>query len=165
MPYADPEKRRAYQKAYGYAYYHKHTWNALRGTEESRKRLSEAQKRRYAKNPKQKSMPVCHPDKKYHAGGYCSECYWVKIQKPSVEGRRFLAKYGIVKAQAEEAKMKQDGRCALCKNIPKLWHTDHNHQTGKFRGMLCSSCNTMLGSYERMKKIPGIEDYLRSQGL
>ena len=35
---------------------------------------------------------------------------------------------------------------------------DHDHATGKFRGLLCGTCNTRLGWYERRKDV--IENYL-----
>ena len=37
----------------------------------------------------------------------------------------------------------QGGCCAICKS-PVLYlkvHTDHDHKTGKVRGLLCVSCN------------------------
>ena len=41
---------------------------------------------------------------------------------------------------------KQDGRCAICGVRPKRkLHIDHCHSTGRFRGLLCSSCNTGIG--------------------
>lgn len=43
----------------------------------------------------------------------------------------------------------QDQRCAVCRtDDPKHkygWHTDHDHATGGVRGILCHSCNTLLG--------------------
>jgi hypothetical protein len=46
---------------------------------------------------------------------------------------------------------KQNGVCALCKfpEIGKRLAVDHNHQTGKIRGLLCQSCNCLLGLVEK----------------
>jgi hypothetical protein len=38
--------------------------------------------------------------------------------------------------------------CAICgapNSGAKRLHIDHDHETGKFRGLLCSNCNTTLG--------------------
>lgn len=46
----------------------------------------------------------------------------------------------------------QFGKCKIC-GIDKVdnrqhkhFHIDHNHNTGKIRGLLCSKCNTLLGA-------------------
>lgn len=51
----------------------------------------------------------------------------------------------------------QDGRCAICgdketygEGTRKL-PVDHNHTTGKVRGLLCSACNLSIG---KMKEDP-----------
>lgn len=42
----------------------------------------------------------------------------------------------------------QNGVCAICNSPPapgKILCVDHNHATGKLRGLLCTNCNTALG--------------------
>lgn len=40
----------------------------------------------------------------------------------------------------------RDPICAICK-VPKRLVTDHNHDTEKVRGRLCTKCNTALGKF------------------
>lgn len=43
----------------------------------------------------------------------------------------------------------QGGGCAICGNPPRTrkLHADHDHATGKVRGLLCYRCNRALPSY------------------
>ena len=45
---------------------------------------------------------------------------------------------------------RQDGRCALCgKRSPRRrLDRDHDHLTGRFRGLLCRRCNRALAPFE-----------------
>ena len=58
---------------------------------------------------------------------------------------------------------KQKGYCAICgKHQSKVKFRlaiDHNHKTGKIRGLLCSFCNTSVDWCENNKE--KIEDYLK----
>ena len=52
---------------------------------------------------------------------------------------------------------KQKGCCAICglhelEHNGKL-HVDHNHETGKVRGLLCTRCNTALGKFKESPTI------------
>jgi Recombination endonuclease VII len=57
--------------------------------------------------------------------------------------------YGISLADWEKLFASQGHRCAGCGSFDpkskKGWHTDHDHETGKVRGILCSTCNVALG--------------------
>ena len=55
----------------------------------------------------------------------------------------------------------QDNKCKICTkelDMAKGTHVDHDHNTGKVRGVLCHPCNTKLGWYE--KNSTGVENYL-----
>ena len=45
----------------------------------------------------------------------------------------------------------QKGKCAICgikrENIKRDFANDHNHKTGKIRGLLCGNCNMGLGQF------------------
>lgn len=47
----------------------------------------------------------------------------------------------------------EHGTCEICGHTetrrPQLMQRDHDHRTGRFRGLLCASCNTRLGWLER----------------
>ena len=54
--------------------------------------------------------------------------------------------YGITPVEYAELYIKQDGRCAICLDKPiQRLAIDHDHQTGKVRGLLCIKCNRALG--------------------
>lgn len=83
----------------------------------------------------------------------------------------FRRKYGITYADVLRAYDSQFGLCANhgCSREVSLnvrpgngrAVVDHNHQTGKFRALLCMHCNTLLGTVENsLGKILGLMDYL-----
>jgi hypothetical protein len=58
--------------------------------------------------------------------------------------------YGITLGDYDQMVEKQNGKCAICESTePKSngarFAVDHDHKTGKVRGLLCGSCNTGIG--------------------
>lgn len=41
----------------------------------------------------------------------------------------------------------QTTNCGLCGDVTDVWCADHDHKTGKFRDMICHSCNKGLGNF------------------
>lgn len=58
-----------------------------------------------------------------------------------------VREYGITLEQHKSMYIDQNGRCALCgEPVPyDMVNTDHDHKTGKIRGILCRKCNMGLG--------------------
>lgn len=65
--------------------------------------------------------------------------------------RRLLI-YGITPDDFKKLLAKQKGKCAICKKRKQTLHVDHNHKTGKVRGLLCGNCNRGLGLFFDNKK-------------
>lgn len=64
----------------------------------------------------------------------------------AVESRagHLMRSYGITEAEREEMIAAQGGVCVICQEAPAE-HVDHDHQTGKVRGVLCFGCNAGIG--------------------
>jgi Pyruvate/2-oxoacid:ferredoxin oxidoreductase delta subunit len=63
------------------------------------------------------------------------------------------ARYGLTSAQWDALYAEQGGRCAACgQHCPSrgryALHTDHDHNTGKVRALLCQGCNVAEGCLE-----------------
>lgn len=58
--------------------------------------------------------------------------------------------YGISVERYRELMVEQKRRCAACgEPLPSRVCIDHDHTTGKVRGLLCSGCNIAAGHIER----------------
>lgn len=63
--------------------------------------------------------------------------------------RRLRKKYGITEQQVEAMRSAQGGKCAICGRVTSRLFVDHCHTKGHVRSLLCQTCNTFLGWYER----------------
>ena len=66
-------------------------------------------------------------------------------------------KFGITLEDYNILLDKQKGCCLLCNRhyseLVKALAVDHNHTTGKIRGLLCGPCNTRLGWFETSRDL------------
>lgn len=80
---------------------------------------------------------------------YCLECRRER-EKEGRKEKRILQDYGISLKTYDKMLEKQGGGCMICNTkTPEgkgRFHIDHNHLTGKIRGILCCHCNRMLGA-------------------
>jgi hypothetical protein len=57
--------------------------------------------------------------------------------------------YGMSLGDFNKMKATQKLRCAICSKKRRL-NVDHDHETGKVRGLLCFTCNTHLGWFDKL---------------
>jgi hypothetical protein len=75
----------------------------------------------------------------------------------------FLARRRVGADRVVDAlKDSQGNLCAICGKADNL-HIDHDHNTGKIRGLLCAKCNIALGCMQA----PGhaYDEYLNGRGV
>jgi hypothetical protein len=85
------------------------------------------------------------------------------LQRYKANGMK--SRYGITPDDYDKMLLRQDGRCAICGKdvceLSKKLYIDHDHVTGKVRGLLCSGCNVVLGSaHEDRDVFLGAIEYL-----
>jgi DNA repair exonuclease SbcCD ATPase subunit len=70
--------------------------------------------------------------------------------------------YGIEPEKYYEMLEQQGHKCAICNAEPtrRTLSIDHNHATGKVRGLLCDGCNLSLGHLERREWVEKAKEYL-----
>src|SRR6476469_6189244 len=70
----------------------------------------------------------------------CIECSLAQVRKSHLKRT-----YGITFEEYDFMLDRQNGVCAICKGVHgRRLAVDHNHETGKVRGLLCGSCNAAL---------------------
>ena len=91
-----------------------------------------------------------------------------ETRSDNVHASHIKWRYGITKDEYNQLLKEQKNKCAICRKketqVNKKGEVyrlcvDHDHVTGKVRGLLCFSCNKTLGHYETMD-IPPLVAYL-----
>lgn len=93
------------------------------------------------------------------------------VYRDAVRNSKRKSKYGVSSDSVQARLKKQNGVCAICGHLEtrcqngriQALAVDHDHQTGKFRGLLCSACNSALGLMQDSPEImQRAADYLKS---
>ena len=98
-----------------------------------------------------------HPEwiKNYRATHQKERDEYLEKNKDKIKARHqeywYQKKYGITLQDKINLLQEQGNVCAICK-IPIFnvhgAHLDHDHKTGKVRGILCKQCNNALGGFQ-----------------
>ena len=72
------------------------------------------------------------------------------------------AQLGVTDAEYDRLLAAQGGGCAICGNPPKTrrLHVDHDHKTGRVRGLLCHRCNRALPDWVTVRWMVDAVNYL-----
>ncbi len=98
-------------------------------------------------------------DAKHYANGLCANHYmkWHRDNNPEMfaarELRRSARRLGLDPDAVVEHFQAHSGECDICgrtaavatRNGDRRLSIDHDHRTGRFRGLLCEACNRAIG--------------------
>ena len=74
---------------------------------------------------------------------------WCSVCAPTPQDVYRLHWYGMSRPMYDALMCAQNNACAICeRHFGKTCYVDHDHFTGKARGLLCAGCNTMLAGHE-----------------
>lgn len=103
---------------------------------------------------------------------YCRECSpklcknWYEKNKDKHNKKKQLRLYNLTEEEYNCLLLKQKNLCAICKKeLPRIPHIDHDHNTKKVRGLLHRQCNLLLGSArESISMLQNAIEYLKRNG-
>lgn len=102
---------------------------------------------------------------------YANQFYRANRERWKGLSRKYLMKntYGITVEVFDKILESQGGKCAICRGINKAdkqMHLDHDHSTGKIRGVLCQRCNHGLGHFrDNIQYLENAAKYLKRGDL
>ena len=144
------EKHRKAKKAH---------YERVKNIEEERQKRNERQRKYRAENPE-----VRIRNREYR------RLHLKRYQATEFESQ-LRTKYHMSRDQFFTMLNGQDGKCAICRTVLAVETSrkaknrkciDHDHDTGKVRGILCSPCNSGLGYFgDSLSRVEAAADYLR----
>lgn len=87
--------------------------------------------------------------------GWCKKCYNINRM------------YNVDPRDIVILRFNQGNACAICGLVPALGDrglaVDHDHVTGKIRGLLCTACNVGLGCFKTVEAVDRAARYMRQE--
>ena len=140
-----PDGRMSWCRECYRAYYH----SRYRGTdltEDKRRALIDTSRKRCRKCNTIKLIDEFAVSKKGLLGrkAVCRQCSY----DPAYGRKRNLKRYGMTVSEFDSRFESQGSRCLICHSddpYGREFVVDHDHNTGKVRGILCNKCNPAIG--------------------
>ena len=77
---------------------------------------------------------------------------WCKKCHKEVKRKSTLKQYGITPEEFNKMYADQNGECLICERhqteFKETLSVDHDHKTGRVRGLLCGACNRAIGLFK-----------------
>ena len=88
---------------------------------------------------------------------------WRKANPDRVKAHRIKNTYGVTQEEVETMMQKQSNSCLICgRDFGEIQRCiDHDHDTGKVRGLLCHRCNLGLAFLEDLTWMAFATQYLK----
>lgn len=122
----------------------------------NRKKTIETERRWIAKNPEKMLSKQIKRKRRYATD---------LAMRDSQRNRALFAKFGITAKQYDEMLLSQGGKCKICNGLNAngiRLSVDHDHTTGRVRGLLCNNCNLGIGYFmDNVGFLGGAIDYLQ----
>jgi hypothetical protein len=124
-------------------------------------------KNRAAVNAKNRAYRKKHPER---VREYVRKCQRAPAQKKKTDAKRIERVYGLTLEAYAVMYASQNGQCVICSRpfevAKRKPHVDHDHATGRVRGLLCTRCNAGLGMFgDNVSAMLKAADYVRSEGV
>jgi hypothetical protein len=108
--------------------------------EKNKAEINKRRKEKYHANPE----PRRAERKKWYLENRERALAYYAERKDHYRNKRLQREYGITLEEHTQMLKNQNECCAICQNKRPL-RVDHNHSTGKVRGLLCDKCNVTIG--------------------
>ena len=165
MGYNTAEKRRAYEARY----------RAKNRTKLNAKSSAWSRANPEKVRARNAAWQAANPEKvrQYRAGHYVRHApaikarnrAWYQANPQKVTEAYRKRRYGVTTERMEIQFAAQGWVCAICRTAAPVkgkWMIDHCHASGKFRGVLCNRCNSVLGmSQDRIPVLQEAINYLQ----
>lgn len=92
---------------------------------------------------------VCWKEKELREFCQANDGYEFESNKEYQRARRLWLKFRLPWSSYLELFKKGRGVCWICGRVTDLLAVDHDHETGRTRGLLCVPCNVALGKFEQ----------------
>lgn len=115
----------------------------------NKEHLKEYRERTKSKrNARRRELYASDPERRAKA---CAAARAYRAAHPRYRKKQALSKYNLPIEEYDRMVKEQRGKCAICgqeQTTKSRLFVDHDHNTGKVRGLLCDCCNFGIGHFQ-----------------